>query len=139
MCDMVVRGAGMTTIKEYAREHDVSYEAVRKQVERYKKELDKHIVKKNRTQYLDDVAVSFLNERRAEKQIIIADSGTVELEQLRIENERLKVEQDLLKNQIINLQNELLKEKDSVKQLQNEKIELLETSKKERRHWFFRR
>lgn len=129
----------MTTIKEYAKEHDVSYEAVRKQVERYKKELDKHIIKKNRTQYLDDVAVNFLNERRAEKQIIIADTDTVELEELRIENERLKAEQDILKNQIIALQGELLKEKDSVKQLQIEKIELLETSKKERKGWFFKK
>lgn len=127
----------MTTIKEYAKEHDISYEAVRKQVERYKNELDKHIIKKNRTQYLDDVAVSFLNERRAEKQIIVEDSNTVELEQLRAENESLKVQQDLLKNQIITLQNELLLEKDNVKVLQQEKIELLETAKKEKKRWFF--
>lgn len=119
----------MTTIKEYAKEHDVSYEAVRKQVERYKNELDKHIIRKNRTQYLDDVAVSFLNERRAEKQIIVEDTTTKELERLRNENESLRTQQDILKNQIIALQNELIYEKENVKLLQSEKIELLESSK----------
>ena len=119
----------MTTIKEYAKEHDVSYEAVRKQVERYKNELDKHIIRKNRTQYLDDVAVSFLNERRAEKEIIIEDGTVRELERLRTENESLRNQHDLLKNQIISLQKELIAEKENVKILQNEKIELLETSK----------
>lgn len=128
-------GYRMTTIKEYAKEHNVSYEAVRKQVERYKKELDKHIVKKNRTQYLDDVAVDFLNERRAEKEIIIADNDSLELERLKIENERLRGEQEMLKDQIISLQAELIHEKDNYKQLQEKQILILE-EKSKKKSWF---
>ena len=54
----------MISFKEYAVEHRISYEAVRKQVSRYERELSGHIEKKGRKQYLDDYAVKFLDERR---------------------------------------------------------------------------
>ena len=54
----------MISFKEYATDHRISYEAVRKQVSRYEKELSGHIEKRNRKQYLDDYAVKFLDERR---------------------------------------------------------------------------
>ena len=44
----------MMTIREYADSQAVSYEAVRKQVRLYKKELKSHITVKNNTQMLDE-------------------------------------------------------------------------------------
>ena len=44
----------MVTLKEYAEKKSISYEAVRKQVSRYREELGDHIKKEGRTQYLDD-------------------------------------------------------------------------------------
>lgn len=42
----------MISLKDYAKNKNVSYEAVRKQVNRYKTELEGHIHKVNRTQYM---------------------------------------------------------------------------------------
>lgn len=55
----------MISIKDFARDCGVSYEAVRKQIKRYAAELDGHIHQQGRTQYLDDVAVAFLADHRA--------------------------------------------------------------------------
>lgn len=54
----------MISLKDYAKNKNVSYEAVRKQVNCYKTELERHIHKVNRTQYLDDEAVPFLDSKR---------------------------------------------------------------------------
>ena len=110
----------MVSLKEYAKNKGVSYEAVRKQVNRYKDELKGHITKVNRTQYLDEEAVAFLDSKRAESPIIIMESGKDE------EIQRLEMENKALLLKVAELQEALLKEKDQVKLLQNEKIELLE-------------
>ena len=54
------------TIKEFAEDQKVSYEAIRKQLVRYQKELKDHISVTGRTQYLDEWAVDFLKKRRRE-------------------------------------------------------------------------
>lgn len=71
----------MISIKDYAQENGVTYEAVRQQVVRYKDELAGHIRKQGRTQYLDDVAVAILNDHRAQNPVVVynKDAG----EQLR--------------------------------------------------------
>lgn len=111
----------MITMKEYANNKHISYEAVRKQVKRYaEEELKDHVVVQGRTQFLDDFAVEFLNERRNENPIIIQEqSKDEELELLKEENKQLLI-------RIASLQDELLKEKEEVKILQTEKIHLLE-------------
>lgn len=82
----------MITIKDYAKDKNISYEAVRKQVKRYKEELKDHISIQNRTQFLDDFAVDFLNERRNESPIIIQEQAKdEELERLREENKNLLI------------------------------------------------
>lgn len=123
----------MVSLKEYAKNKGVSYEAVRKQVNRYKDELKGHISKVNRTQYLDEEAVAFLDSKRAESPIIIMESGKDE------EIQRLEMENKALLLKVAELQEALLKEKDQVKLLQNEKIELLEAKnqKKEKKWWQF--
>ena len=120
----------MVTIKEYAKNKGVSYEAVRKQLNRYSGELKGHITKVGRTQYLDDDAVQFLDSKRAENPIIVMESSKDE------ELQRLEAENKTLLLKIAELQDELLREKDQVKQLQIEKIELLE-AKTEKKRWGF--
>lgn len=110
----------MVSIRDYAKNKGVSYEAVRKQVNRYKKELGEHISKVNRTQYLDDEAVAFLDSKRAESPIIILENNKDE-QIFRLENENKNL---LIK--VAELQEELLREKDQVKRLQEDKILLLE-------------
>lgn len=120
----------MVSIREYAKNKGVSYEAVRKQVNRYAGELKAHITKVGRTQYLDEEAVMFLDSKRAESPIIIMESGKDE------EIQRLEAENKALLLKIAELQEALIQEKDVVKQLQNEKIELLE-EKAEKKRWKF--
>lgn len=87
----------------------------------------------NRTQYLDEEAVAFLDSKRAESPIIIMESGKDE------EIQRLEMENKALLLKVAELQEALLKEKDQVKLLQNEKIELLEAKnqKAEKKWWQF--
>lgn len=118
----------MITIKDYAEAKNVSYEAVRKQLKRYQEELKGHIFKENRTQLLDEMAVTFLDEKRQASPIIIMEnSKDDEIQRLQEENKKL-----LLK--IADLQEKLLDEKDQVKQLQAEQIQLLTATTKEKQH-----
>ena len=113
------------SLKDYAKQKGVSYEAVRRQVVRYKQELEGHIQKVNRTQFLDDEAVVFLDNKRHENPVVLVQADKdEELERLRNENKAL-----LLK--VTELQDALIQEKDNVKALQAEKIELLEMSRQQ--------
>lgn len=107
----------MITIKDYAKSHGVSYEAVRQQIGRYiDREVDgfrlaDHIVKVDRTQYLDDEATTFLDERRAKSPVFIQQEERDET------IERLRSEVDLLQKRLIAAQDEyrdLLKEKHAI-------------------------
>lgn len=87
----------MITIKDYAKETGVTYEAVRQRLKRYQEELEGHVHRQGRTQYLDDVAVAFLNEHRLIQPTVVYDkavgeeyrSQMQELEDLRRENKAL--------------------------------------------------
>lgn len=80
----------MISLKDYAAQNGISYEAVRAQVNRFRDQLDEHIVRQGRQQYLDDVAVAFLNERRQKNPVVIYQhSKDEEIEQLRTEREQL--------------------------------------------------
>lgn len=96
----------MVSIKDYAASHGVSYEAVRRQIARYSgREIDgfrisDHIIKVNRTQYLDDEATAFLDARRAQNPVV------VQQEQRDETIERLRAEVDLLQKRLIAAQDE---------------------------------
>lgn len=100
------------TIKEFAEDQKVSYEAIRKQLIRYQKELKDHISVTGRTQYLDEWAVDFLRKRRREQPIILLSQDKDE------EIESLKAQVESLKVQLLTAQQELLNEKDRVINLQ---------------------
>ena len=94
----------MISFKEYATEHRISYEAVRKQVSRYSKELAGHVEKRNRKQYLDDYAVKFLDERR-NTNVVAVLSEDVKTEAAR--NEELQEENKQLLYKIAQLEEQL--------------------------------
>lgn len=54
----------MITVKDYAAQNNISFQAVYAQISRHLKVLDEHIVHQGRTMYLDDEAVRFLDARR---------------------------------------------------------------------------
>lgn len=94
----------MISFKEYATEHRISYEAVRKQVSRYEKELAGHIEKRNRKQYLDDYAVKFLDERR-NSNVVAVLSDDIKNEAAR--NKELQEENKQLLYKIAQLEEQL--------------------------------
>lgn len=134
----------MISLKDYAKNKNVSYEAVRKQVNRYKTELEGHIHKVNRTQYLDDEAVAFLDSKRTENPVILLQMDKDdEIQRLSDENKALLVQIAQIQNELIQTQKALSAEKDSVKQLQAEKIALLEAKQEkqeepEKKSWWQR-
>lgn len=91
-----VKGKAMITLRDYAKQKGITYEAVRRQVNRYNPELTGHISIRNRTQYLDDWAVEFLSERRRQSPIVIV-------------NEDRQEEIEQLKQQVAELQEKLSK------------------------------
>ena len=60
------------TLKVLAKELNCSYEAVRKQVKRYRTELADHIHTEHKTQYLDDYACDFLRSKRQESPVVVS-------------------------------------------------------------------
>lgn len=126
----------MITLKDYAKEHNISYEAVRRSVNRYKEDLEGHIHIEGRTQYLDDAAVEFLDTKRQQNPIVIVNQDKDE------ELERLRSEKEALLIRIAELQDSLIREKDKVALLQEKNIALLETKVEqvneipEKRHWW---
>jgi hypothetical protein len=59
------------TIKEFAKDQHVSYQAIHSQISRYREELQEHIIKNGRIQLLDEYAVNFLKSRRRESPVIM--------------------------------------------------------------------
>lgn len=102
----------MITMKEYADMHKISYEAIRKQVDRYRADLEGHIISQGRLRFLDDEAVEFLNARRRENSVVIYNSQRTE------EEERVKAELDALKIRFMALQEKLLESQNRELQLQ---------------------
>jgi chromosome segregation ATPase len=80
----------LTTLKDYAENNGITYEAIRQQVARYREELGDHIVKDGRQQFLDDYAVAFLDDRRAKNPVVVYNaSKDEEIERLKAENAQL--------------------------------------------------
>ena len=114
----------MISIKDYAAQHGISYEAARQQISRYSgREVDgfrisEHINKVGRTQYLDDDAVDFLNERRSGNPVIVQQEGQSET------IERMRARIDALQNRLIEAQDEyrtLLQDKHAI-EMQAQKL-----------------
>jgi hypothetical protein len=108
----------MISLKEYAQKKNISYEAVRKQVNRYRNELGDHLYKKDRTQYLDEDGEAFLDQKRASNPVILVEHDKDEqIEDLTRQNESLRVK-------IMELQDQLIKSKDQLLERDQQLIEL---------------
>ena len=120
----------MITIREYARKNNVSYEAIRKQIKRYESELKEHIIKQNRTQFLDEVAV---DRHRGESPIVIVNQDTSsKLQLLEEENKNLLVKVAAQADKISQLSEELKNKTEKMTSLlleDKEKTLLLEQKK----------
>jgi hypothetical protein len=123
----------MITIREYARKNNVSYEAIRKQIKRYENELKEHIIKQNRTQFLDEVAVEILDTHRGESPIVIVNQDTSsKLQLLEEENKNLLVKVAAQADKISQLSEELKNKTEKMTSLlleDKEKTLLLEQKK----------
>lgn len=117
----------MITIKDYAKQKGVSYEAIRKQIKRYEDELEGHLVKQNRFLMLDDEAVRFLDSKRSENPVIVYEQNKdEELEHLRHENKVLLIQMNTVQDQLGKVQQKLIAEMNTTKLLTSEKVQYLE-------------
>ena len=117
----------MITIKDYAKQKGVSYEAIRKQIKRNEDELAGHLVKQNRFLMLDDEAVQFLDSKRSENPVIVYEQNKdEELEQLRHENKVLLIQMNTVQDQLGKVQQKLIAEMNTTKLLTQEKVQYLE-------------
>lgn len=81
------------SLKDYAEQKKVSYEAVRQQVIRYKNDLGSHIIRDGRQQFLDEDAVAFLDGKRQKNPVTVIQQDKNE----RMEALEEQVKQLLLK------------------------------------------
>ena len=110
----------LVTIKQFADSQGISYEAVRKQLHKYSEELSGHVIRKDRTRYLDEVAVKFLQERRRESPIILQNMDQGE------EISRLQAQLESMRAQLVSAQNKLLESQERIISLQDEAQKALE-------------
>lgn len=100
----------MLSIKDYARNKNVSYEAVRTQIKRYSDDLKGHITKQGRTRFLDEHAIAFLDAKRKDNPVVIVNSSkSEELDLLREENARLKDALLEAQNKLLDAQEEKIR------------------------------
>ena len=110
------------SLKDYAKNKNISYEAVRKQVARFAEDLGEHLIKDGRQQFLDEEAVAFLDERRKKNPVVIYEVAKDE------EIDRLKEEKERILLELAGVQKQLIQEqqKNALLIEENKKIFLLE-------------
>ena len=117
----------LRTIKQYAESQKVSYEAIRKQIVCYGENLKGHIIRKGRTQYLDEWAIEFLTKRRRENPVILLSQDKDEkLESMKQQIETLKAQLMAAQSELLRSQEERLKAQDHIIELQEETRKTLE-------------
>jgi uncharacterized small protein (DUF1192 family) len=126
----------LLSIRDYAKSRFISYEAARRQVMRYKKELKGKIEIKQRTQYLTEDAIEFLDEHRKYSPVVVhKDKERQEKEVQKNELEELRQENKMLLLKVNELQERIMQEKDNVARIQAEQIKYLEANS--RKWWQF--
>lgn len=112
----------LLSIRDYAKSRFISYEAARRSVIRYKKDLKGKIEVKQHTQYLTDAAIEFLDEHRKYSPIIVhKDNERQEKEIQKNELEDLRAKYTAALEKIAALQAEHARDKKA----DSEKIEML--------------
>lgn len=107
----------LITLKQYAEEKQISYEAVRRLVNKYRKQLGVHIVRDNGTQFLDSDAVLFLNDKRRQaKMVVVHEDNTSRITDLEREVESLRALLLASQTELANTQKKLIDAQETVKQ-----------------------
>ena len=95
------------SLKDYAKQKNISYEAVRQQIVRYASDLEGHIIKDGRQQFLDNEAVAFLDAKRKKNPVAIYQlEKDDEIERLENQNKELLLKLATAQEQTIKLQEE---------------------------------
>lgn len=95
----------MISLKDFAEDQNVSYEAIRKQVKRYSEDLKGHISVQGKTQYLDETAQEFLKAKRRQNPVVVhEEQKDNDLEALRNDRDNLRLHLLEAQKQIIDLQ-----------------------------------
>ena len=89
------------TIRQLAEDQHVTYEAIRRQLSIYRKELEGHIIQKKNMKLLDEYAVDFLRQRRRQSPVVVYNQDREETIDA-LKNELLKAQ-----NMITQLQQQL--------------------------------
>ena len=105
------------SLGDYAASRGISYEAVRKQVNRHKGSLEGHITKQGKKQMLDDEAIAYLDEHRSDKVVLMQPVVNDEVQRLEAENKAL-----LMK--VAQLQDVIIQKGDQILELQQAKHDL---------------
>lgn len=115
----------MLSVKQYADSRGISGTAVRKQLARYAEELEGHIVVTSRRRMLDDVAISFLDQHRQPKTLVIDGEATL-ADQVEVLQEQMKkLQETSMLEEIEFLRKELADSRNRVNQLQAGMIEMM--------------
>lgn len=92
----------LVTLRQFAKEKRITYEAVRKQVIKYAEELEGHIVTMDNTKYLDEYAQEFLSERRRMSPIV------VKIEDAQADNGEYQAQIEALKTELLQVQKKVI-------------------------------
>ena len=121
----------LVTLKQFAQDREVTYEAVRRMVAKYADEdLKGHIITKDGIRYLDEEAVAFLKDRRRASPVVVKiENHGDELEQLKkeLEEERAKYKalqekMELAQKQIVELQAERITDLEQISELKDKAL-----------------
>ena len=99
----------LVTLRQFAREKGITYEAVRKQVLRFSDELEGHVVTVDNTKYLDEYAQQFLSERRRMSPIV------VKIEDTQADNGEYQAQIESLKTQLLQVQQKVIQLQDEAR------------------------
>lgn len=102
------------TIRQLAEDQHVTYEAIRRQLVIYRKELEGHIFHKNNMKLLDEYAVTFLRQRRRQSPVVAY-------------NQDRETTIDALKNELLRSQNMVTQLQQQLDALKDQKRNMIET------------
>lgn len=120
------------TIKDFAKSRGVSYEAVRRQVQKYRneEELEGHVIRNKGVTYLDEVAVAFLSEKRRQSPLVVVhedQNEQIEEKDRQIEEKNRQIEElrnrlDILRDELATAQNKRFELQDQITGLLEDKV-----------------
>lgn len=102
------------TIRQFAEDQHVSYEAIRRQLVIYRKQLEGHIIRDKQYKLLDEYAVEFLRTKRRHSPIVAI-------------NQEREETIDTLKNNLVSAQNMIVELQQQLDEMKNLKLAMIET------------